>query len=330
MTVTGQRAARSALDTARAIIDRLDSAANPEDVAAGLIEAWDSVQESLQALAGTTSLTGQPLLRELRQRDLLSLSEAHALIDFGALAERARAPNYVPTARDRDAARAAVDELSRVVDRGGPAAPSRQTAAASAPPPVEPVTPVATAAHRPNLLGRLVVAAAVLVLVAAAGWGVWSMMREPGDLKRGRAAYAAGDRVTARSAFSAAAGNHPELAEPHIYLGRIARETGDMVTANEELRRAVTLEPANYLTHREMAALLLATRRPDLARSFYERAIRLKPDDQTSLGYMGCTLLQLGRPDLAQRFLARAGAGPWNACVPVPLAPAMPPAAPPQ
>ncbi|MGQ0650275.1 MAG: tetratricopeptide repeat protein [Gemmatimonadaceae bacterium] len=330
MNGTGQRAARSALDSARAAVDQLGHSRNPEDTAATLIEAWESVELGLKAMAGTHALSGQHLLRELRQRDLLTLSEAHALIDFGALAERARAHNYTPSPRDHDAARAAVEELARVVERGGPAAsraaaPSSAPAASNAPPPLEIAHP-----PRANLLGRILVIVAVVAVLGGAGYAAFVWRREPGDLRKGRAAYAAGDRLTARTAFTAVAAQHPTLAEPHVYLGRLAREAGDLPTANEALRRAVALEPSNFLAHRELAAFLLASRRPDLARAFYERAIRLNPGDRTSLGYMGCTMAQLGRPDVAQRFVSRAGPGPWDGCAQLVPPQVMPPTPPPQ
>src|SRR5512139_4226875 len=120
MNGTGQRAARVALDAARSAVAQLNPAAGADDTAATVIEAWEAVEQALRALAGTSALSGQPLLRELRQRELLSLGEAHALIDFGALAERARAHDYSPVARDVETARHAVDELGFVVERGGP------------------------------------------------------------------------------------------------------------------------------------------------------------------------------------------------------------------
>lgn len=334
MNGTGQRAARTALDAARSSVEQLEGAATPEDAAASLIEAWTAAEQVLQAMAGTTALTGQPLLRELRQRDLLTLGEAHTLIDFGALAERVRAADYAPTQKDRDTARAGLDELEHVVERGGSV-----HARSSTPPPRASQAPapdtvvlahVPTSARSTNLMGRAIVAIAAVAILGGAGYAVFAMRGGPDDLARGRAAYAAGDHLTARNVFEAAAGKHPELAEPHLYLGRMAREAGNLPLANEELRRAISLEPSNYLGHRELGSLLLLTQRPDLARSFYERAIRLNPEDKTSLGYMGCTLIQLGRADLAQRFLARAGAGPWTACVPLAPPPMAAPAAPPR
>lgn len=308
--------ARLSMDLLRAAVARLDRSANPSEAGAALREAWTAAEEALQRLAGSGTLTGQALLRELRGRDLLSLTEAHAIVDLGALAEKVGA-GHAPTTPEIDAARQSFASVLQVIERrGGPrpqAAPA--TSAEPAPAPVIDVPPTA----RRNILGRVLVGAAVVAVVGGATWAAWAFQREPAELRRGRASYAAGDRLTARNAFSAASGRHPELAEPLIYLGRISREEGDLPSAREYLRRAIALEPANPLGHRELAGVLLASGRPDVARPFYERAIRLAPEDRTALGYMGCTLMQLGRPDLAQRFLSRAGQGPWGGCVPAPV-----------
>jgi len=321
VTTSAQRAARSALDAGRPALERLNRESNPEDVAASLIECWDAVEQALRALAGTTALAGQALVRELRQRNMLSLDDAHALVDFGAVADRARAPQYTPTTSDTATARAAFDQLQTIVDQEesvrpsytGPLSPppaARESGAAEESPSM-----VEVAAPRPNLLGRIIVIAAVVAVAGAGAYYAIFRDREPADLSRGRQAYAAGDRLMAKTAFAAAAGAEPSLAEPHIYLGRMAREEGDMPTASAELRRAVELEPENAVAHRELAAFLLATGRPDLARTFYDRALRIDPTDRNAMGYMGCTLMQLGRPDLAQRFLQRAGGGPWQQCI---------------
>lgn len=329
MTTTAQRQARAALDAGGPAFARLDQASNPEDRAAALIETWDYVEQALRALAGTTSLSGQALVRELRQRNMLSLDDAHVLVDLGAAADRARAPSYAPTAADVATARAAVAQLHSIVDNPASLRPS-STGPQSPPPdvPAAPDPPVAVVtSSRGNLLGRILAAVAFLAVVGAGVYYAFLRDAEPADLRRGRQAYAAGDRLMAKTAFAAAAAAEPGLAEPHIYLGRMAREEGDMATASAELRRAVELEPQNATAHRELAAFLLATGRPDLARTFYDRALRIDPSDRNALGYMGCTLMQLGRPDLAQRFLQRAGSGPWQQCVQM-LPPPAPPAAP--
>jgi tetratricopeptide (TPR) repeat protein len=318
VTTSAQRAARSALDAGRPALERLDRTHDSEDVAAALIESWEAVEQALRALAGSTALAGQALVHELRQRNMLSLNDAHTLVDFGAAADRARVPQYVPTAADAATARTAFEQLHSIVERDESTRPAHT--GPLSPPPASLDVP----APRSNLLGRIIAVVAVLAVAGAGVYYAFIRDREPADLLRGRQAYAAGDRLMAKTAFAAAAGSDPALAEPHIYLGRMAREEGDMPTASAELRRAVELEPENAVAHRELAGFLLATGRPDLARTFYDRALRIDPTDRNAMGYMGCTLMQLGRPDLAQRFLQRAGGGPWQQCVQILPAPAPP------
>src|SRR5258706_159325 len=105
VTAPYNRTAAAALDDARPVIDRLDIARDPEDIAADLIEAWEASQRALRGLAGNSALRGQLLIREARQRELLSLDQAHALVDFAAAADRSddRAtarPLFAQVARD--------------------------------------------------------------------------------------------------------------------------------------------------------------------------------------------------------------------------------------
>ncbi|GMV09676.1 MAG: hypothetical protein AMXMBFR55_14100 [Gemmatimonadota bacterium] len=338
MPTDGHRAARAAFDAARAPFDRLTRATDPRELATALVAVWTETERALRALAGTTALGGVAVVRELRQRNLLALDDAHAFVDLHAAAERARGDGYAPTSADVDAARAAFDRMAQVLSRDmgsgasgdvrftGPVATAPAAPSESLPPPPPPPLP---ASARSNTFAIAVVALVALAVVGAGAYYALAFSRESSALRDGRAAYAAGDRLTARNAFAAATRDAPGLAEPHLFLGRMAREDGDVRTASAELRRAVELEPANYLTHRELAAFLLATGQPELARSFYQRAIELNPSDKVSLGYMACTLLRLGRGDLAVRFFERAGPGAWQACQAAPPPGAMtPPAAP--
>jgi Tfp pilus assembly protein PilF len=175
----------------------------------------------------------------------------------------------------------------------------------------------------------------VLVLVAAvlgaASFSFWRYWTGPRAYAQARAAYATGDRATARQRFAAIARRHGEDAEPHVYLGRIAREEGDLGTAAQELETAVRLDPQSSLAQREMGAYLLSIGNLDLARRFYVRALQIDPEDKNALGFLGCTLVRLGRFEEAQRFLIRAGEGSWSACAdprgapPGAMAPVMPP-----
>lgn len=337
----GHRSARAALDAARASFQRLATDGASADAAAALREAWRGMQQALRALAGTDVLEGVALVRELRQRNLLSLEDAHALVDFHAAAERARVEGAAPTPGDVQAAATARERLERLlapaVDAAGPSPYSGPVSSPRIPPPnSEPRPPVEVAppAARHNYLGAVFVVVSLVAVVAVALFAWHGMSREPSALRQGRAAFAAGDRLAAKNAFALAASEAPALAEPHIYLGRIAREEGNRAAASAALRRAVELEPDNPLAHRELAAYLLSTGQLDLARSFYARAIELAPDDRVALGFMACTLHRMGRTDLAARFFQRAGAGEWVQCQavapPAPMAPpqGMPPAAP--
>ena len=100
MTVPGQqRTALAALDAARPIVARLDISRDPEDVAADILDAWSSSETALRAYLGGSGLGGSALVRELRQREMLSLDQTHALLEFAAARDRAssrRAPHISP------------------------------------------------------------------------------------------------------------------------------------------------------------------------------------------------------------------------------------------
>lgn len=311
MPLAGERPARAAMEKMRSVVGQLSRSTSPDEQRNALVASWSAAEEALRSFSDLTGTgaTGQALIQEMRRRQLLSLREAHAFIDLNATAQRAASADYQPTAEDIALAQGAFDRLVDVVE-GKAAVPE---VPASAPVLSESTVPPVVAPAK-NVLGRVIVVGSLLVAAAAVGAMFWMRRGDSGELERGRAAYSAGDRATAATAFRAAAVEHPALAEPHIFLGRMAREAGDFLTANGELRRAVELEPNNALTHRELAALLLATGQPELARAFYERAIRFAPEDKNALGYMGCTLMRLGRADLAARFVQRAGPGPWQAC----------------
>ena len=72
MTSPAQRSARLELDAARPAVARLDGSRGSEDVAADLVETWGAVETALRTLVGSTVLSGQPLIREARQRQLIN------------------------------------------------------------------------------------------------------------------------------------------------------------------------------------------------------------------------------------------------------------------
>ncbi|HEY7566511.1 MAG TPA: tetratricopeptide repeat protein [Gemmatimonadaceae bacterium] len=335
MTVAS-RVALGALDAARPAIGRLANATRGDDIAAAILEAWDATQDALRALSGQPSLGGQALIRELRQRNAITLDQAHALVEFGAAAERVKVSDYPPTEADVRAAQVGFQQLEAVVQSGAAlreVARSPETYRAPdpvSPPPAPPgatdwASDTQTATSR-NSLGIIL---AVILLIAVVGGGAyygWRWYTGPRALEQARAAYAAGRRTEARDKFLGVARRLPKLAEPHIYLGRMAREEGDRATAIRELQTAVRLEPNNGAAMREMGSYLLSIGDPQLASRFYVRAIEANSQDRSAMGYLACALVRLGRFDEAQRFLSRAGQGPWGVCAvpPTPNQPVLP------
>lgn len=333
MTTANLRSAHAALDAGRPFVARLDLARDPEDVAADLLEAWTSAETALRSLMGGSSLGGQALIRELRQRELLSLEDGHALLEFLAARDRAERTSYRPTAADIAAARTGFQRLEGRVAHAGEAEFAQHVAPVPAPaarpsgaaPRVAAPTPVPAAplSRRGPAIPLLLTVLLALLLAGAASW-YFLRDRAGGALERGVAAYAGGRREAAKGEFQKAVRDEPTLALPHVYLGRIAREEGDGATALRELQTAVRLEPSNAVAQREMGSHLLAAGNPELARRFYVRAVQLDPNDRAAQGFLGCALIRLGRVAEAQRFLTRAGSGSWSSCA-VPMAPPVAP-----
>ena len=340
MTTSQQRAALAALDQARPAVGRLDIARDPEDLAADIIEGWQAAETSLRALIGSASLSGQPLIREVRQRELLTLDQAHALVEFSAAHERAQRTDYRPTNADIGAARTGYQQLEAAL-RQERAAPAPQAAVGAAAPVVAPaeVTPFPGATRRRGF--PLIALIGLLALLGGVGGGIYYFTagQSGGPLQEGISAYSANNRTAARNAFAQAVRDDPDDADPHIYLARMAREEGDANTAVRELQTAIQLEPNNGTAQREMGAHLLAQSTAqlnagniqgamqslNLARSFYVRAVSLNQNDKVAMGYLGCVLVRLGRVAEAGNWMQRAGPGDWTRCQPIPtLAPQVP------
>ncbi len=311
----------AALAPARPLVARVDIAQNPEETAADILDIWTAVEVGMRALLGGSALGGQPLIQELRQQNMISIEQAHALLDFLAARDRVKRTEYRPTSADIAAAREAYTKL----DHGlrAEAASAGANATATAAPAAGAATVVTTdalgapVAARRSRIPWLPIGALLLVLLAAgAAWFFFERGGPSAAMRRGQEAYRGGRLALARTEFQDAATARPEDAMPHIWLGRVARDQGDVATAGREISRAVQLEPGNYQAHRELGSYFLTVRNYDAARRSFVRALELQPRDRTSMGYLGCSLIRLQRVDEGQRFLTRAGQGPWMACAP--------------
>lgn len=313
----------AALAPARPLVARVDIAQHSEEIAADLLDIWNAVEVAMRALLGGSSLSGQALVQELRQRNMISIEQAHALLDFLAARDRVKRTEYRPTSADVNAAREAYNKLDQGLRAEAASAGANATATGTAASGVAPAkvgpTPAqgAPAPLRRSRIPWLPIGALLLVLVAAgAAWYFFEGGGPSAAMRRGMEAYRGGRLALARTEFQDAANARPQDAVPHIWLGRVARDQGDFATAGREISRAVQLDQRNYQAHRELGSYFLTLRNYDAARRAFVRALELQPRDRTSMGYLGCSLIRLGRVDEGQRFLVRAGQGPWTACAP--------------
>ena len=321
MTAGSQRAALDAVHAARPIVARLSVSRDKEDLAADIIEAWAAVETGLRSLVGGSTLTGQTLIRELRQRHFLTLEQANALAEFHAARERAGRLDYAPTDGDINAARDAFIKLETGLM--GEPLPGRPSGAAVAPAavtaaPIPAATDyvVATRSGRPAWILPLL---GLVALIAVAGLAWWAIAGRSGGsaaYDQGVVAFREGRKEAAEASFRKASTDAPNDPMPHVYLSRMERERGNLSNANAEAVKAVQLGPNNGAALRELASVLFASQQFDPARTFYIRAIKADSTDRTSQGYLGCSLVRLGRLDEGARWLARAGTGAWSSCTP--------------
>src|SRR3954454_12990439 len=94
----------AALNGARPVLAHFDTPRSAEDLAADIIDLWTGAEAALQALVGNASLAGQQLIRAARQAEVISLDQAHSLLEFLAARDRANRTSYKPTQADGDAA----------------------------------------------------------------------------------------------------------------------------------------------------------------------------------------------------------------------------------
>ncbi len=122
-----QAAALASLNGARPVLAHFDKPRSAEDLAADIIDLWSGVESALQTLVGNSSLSGQQLIRGARQAELITLDQAHALLEFLAARDRANRTSYKPTQADGDAAVDGFRAIESALSGGGAAASARPT-----------------------------------------------------------------------------------------------------------------------------------------------------------------------------------------------------------
>ncbi|HJQ12087.1 MAG TPA: tetratricopeptide repeat protein [Gemmatimonadaceae bacterium] len=122
-----QAAALASLNGARPVLAHFDKPRSAEDLAADIIDLWSGVETALQTLLGNSSLSGQQLIRAARQAELITLDNAHALLEFLAARDRANRTSYKPTQADGDAAVDGFRAIESALSGGGPTSSARAT-----------------------------------------------------------------------------------------------------------------------------------------------------------------------------------------------------------
>src|SRR5450759_704446 len=158
MSPQSSQAALTALNGVRPVLAHFETPRTAEDRAADIIDLGTGVESSIQAVVGNSSLTGQQLIRAARQSELITLEQAHTLLEFLAARDRANRTSYKPTQADGDAAVDGFRTLESALRGAAPVKPAAPTSPLQAaytprksvpaqpskpPPPPQPASPYA-------------------------------------------------------------------------------------------------------------------------------------------------------------------------------------------
>src|SRR6266571_3814456 len=132
MSPQNSQTALASLNGVRPVLAHFNTPRSAEDLAADIIDLWAGAESALQALVGNSSLTGQQLIRAARQAEVITLDQAHSLLEFLAARDRANRTSYKPTQADGDAALEGFKALESALT-GSPSSPPLQQATPSSP-----------------------------------------------------------------------------------------------------------------------------------------------------------------------------------------------------
>jgi tetratricopeptide (TPR) repeat protein len=340
------QAALTALNGVRPVLTHFETSRAAEDLAADIIDLWTGAEASLQALVGNSSLTGQQLVRAARQAELITLDQAHSLLEFLAARDRANRTSYKPTQADGDAAlegfRALESGLTgkAPVKRATPSSPlqavytprssqpQRQSFAPPQPPPSPYAPPSAGGGYRQpsTYAGRKMSGPPTIE------------QPPPGSFTPagGSGAVSGGlGRSNIEHALAAAQGRSrmPKLSLP-VLIGAVvvlvfivgiwfafrgggsssggltagidAMKNGQRERARGEFAKAVKDDPNAPTPHVFLARISRDEGDLASARAQLDTALRLDPKNEIALREMGLVLFASKQYDLARRFFVRA------------------------
>jgi tetratricopeptide (TPR) repeat protein len=319
--------ALAALNGVRPILTHFETPRGAEDLAADIIDLWTGVEISLRAFVGGSNLSGQQLIRAARQSELISLQQAHSLLEFLAARDRANRTTYIPTQADGEAAiegfRALESALtgSAPVRRATPTSPlqaaynPRQATAA----PPSPYAPPPPGGHRPPPTigsrapsGRPPTIEQPPPAYTGAGAG-------PRNIEHALAAAETGGRkwpkipkavwIALPVLLVLIVGGYFVLnrtSTDALAAGIDAMQAGQRERARGEFAKAARDNPETAAPHVFLARLSREEGDLASARAQLDTALRLEPKNGVALREMGLILFASRQYDLSRRFFVRA------------------------
>ncbi|HEU4747273.1 MAG TPA: tetratricopeptide repeat protein [Gemmatimonadaceae bacterium] len=317
--------ALAALNGVRPVLSHFDNPRSAEDLAADIIDLWTGVESSLRALVGGSALSGQALIRAARQSELITIEQAHALLEFLAARDRSNRTTYTPTQADGEAAVEGFKALESALSSSPapPTTPSSPLQAAYTPrqqqQQVSPYAPPPAGGHRPPpKIGSKATSAGPPTIeqppppYLAGGVG-------PRNVEHALAAAETGGRKwkkIPKAAYIAVPVILVLLVGGYFLLNRTstdalaagveAMQAGQRERARGEFAKAARDNPELATPHVFLARL--AREEGDLAaaRAQLDTALRLEPGNAVALREMGLVLFASRQYDLARRFFHRA------------------------
>ncbi len=338
MNPQSSQAALAALNGVRPVLTHFETPRSAEDLAADIIDLWTGVESALQALVGNSSLTGQQLVRAARQAELITLEQAHALLEFLAARDRANRTSYKPTQADGDASLEGFRALESAltgkppVKRATPSSPlqavytPRGTHTTQPPAsPYAPPTPGPGGYRQPPTYARKTSGPPTIEqpppsFTPAGGSGQMG----GGGLGRSNVEHAL--------AAAESRGRFPKMSLPlligaavvllfivGVYFAFRGGSSGDGLTAGidalnngqrekarGEFAKAAKADPNAATPHVFLARIARAEGDLSTARAQLDTALRLEARNANALREMGLILFASRQYDLARRFFVRA------------------------
>ncbi len=318
MTPGDRATAQTALNEGRGVYGRLDQIRGPEDAAADILDLWNAAESAMRAMLGGSTLSGQALVRELRQRGTINLEQANALASFWDARARVDDVGYKPTLTDVGYARVGYNELTDALagpsTAGAAAAPVGAAAATAASSFSGPRVPPASAAQSatPRFAPGPAAVPPIVAPPVAPGVtpGVARPMVEPVRTRKRRtlAPLLAGGLVLLALVIGLAVyltsggSSYNREMDTAAELLRTRRDESARAAFNKIARE----HPEQSKPHVFLARFARQDGDPSTARQELETAIRLDPTNELAQREMGLLLLSQNDPQLAFRFFARA------------------------